>query len=223
MGTHAPQPAAPSSQLAAPPPPSTVAAAPPPGGDPVGAIVRRVTIAGLDASTFLRWDFQEHHEGNSRRYECVLTGADGTRFGTARAHSKKAAKAAAAQLALEHIDSNAPSLLSPPRRSGPPAQDARGDSASRCAAGLMESQRYILEEILFERNVGYQLKVAQLMVRTGRPDEELVALAQHAHALSLQGGHSAGRRFHDELKRMWKRLTAAIYILRASIWGRSRC
>ena len=182
-----------------PPPPSPAAATYPPGEDPIGVLTRRVTIAGLDVQTFLRWDYEEHIEGSTRLYECALTiSFDGTRLGVARAASKKMAKAAAAQPALEYIDSAAPSLLSPSQRSRPSAQDACGDSTN----GLTDSHRYILEKILLERNVGYQIKVAKLMVRCGQPDEELVALAQRAHMLSSQGGPSAGRRFHDEIKAM---------------------
>lgn len=190
-------PAAAAAHATAVPPPSSpvAAAAHAPGEDPISVLARRVTIAGLDVRTFLQWDFNEHNEGGTRMYECVLTGSDGTQLGTASAPVKKAAKAAAAQRALQHLDNAAPSLLSPSQRSGPPAQDEH-------ASGLTDSQRLILEEILLERNRGFQLKLARLMVRSGQPAEELVALAQCAHALSLQGGHSAGRRFHDEIEKM---------------------
>ena len=188
---------APPQPTAVPPPSSSpaAAAAHAPGEDPISVLSRRVTSAGLDTRTFLQWDFNEHDEGGARMYECVLTGSDGTRLGTASAPVKKAAKAAAAQRALQHLDSAAPSLLSPSQRLVAPAQDGH-------ASGLTDSQRFILEEILLERNLGYQLKVAKLMVCSGQSTEELVALARSAHALSSQGGHSAGRRFHDEIKKM---------------------
>ena len=45
-------------------------------------------------------------------------------------------------------------------------------------------------------------KLTKLMVQSGLGDEELVALARSMQELSAseEGGHSAGRRFHDYLR-----------------------
>jgi hypothetical protein len=105
-------------------------------------------------------------------------------------------------LTLTQVDSNEPGLplLPQPSRKRPAAQG--GASPTEPTVELTDSQSHILEEILIEPNVSYQRKIAKLMDRSGRDDAELVALAQHMKALSSQGGSSAGRRFHDEIKAM---------------------
>ena len=45
--------------------------------------------------------------------------------------------------------------------------------------------------------------IAKLMTRSGEREEDLVALAQKiAKQSATEGGHSPGRRFHDELHKL---------------------
>ena len=70
------------------------------------------------------------------------------------------------------------------------------------AVDISVSQQVICEILGEHRNPGFQRKLAKLMTESREDDAVLVALAQSALALSVQGGHSAGRRFHDEVKAM---------------------
>ena len=189
---HTPPPAA------APPPPvaQPLPAAPSTADNPISKLNHRVQVAGLNPSTYLQWAKEKSGEGNALQWTFVLTSSDGTHLGEGSGSSQQGAKAEAARRALEHLDSSAPSLLSPIQRVAAPS------SSGAPPAGLTETQRLILVDILLEADVNYVKKLTKLMVQSGLSDEELVALARRMQELSAseEGCHSAGRCFHDHLR-----------------------
>ena len=144
---------------------------------------------------------------NAHLFEASFATPEGAVLGSATGPTKAAAKAAAAQVALAHLKAHplppASEALPPASEALPPAPPA--PSMPPLAGGppeLSESQRAICA-ILGEMNVNFQGKLARLMTKSGKDDAELVALAQvHTLSAAQAGGHSAGRRFHDELKAM---------------------
>ena len=133
--------------------------------------------------------------------------------------SKKLAKKIAYHLAYKnerlHLAVKEEAALYAPRRVAPPQpvvpsppipmpSPAAGSPHIASPAIEISSSQHEICQILGEHdNPGFQRKLAKLMTQSGQADVELVALAQRSLEMwSSQGGHSAGRRFHDEIKAM---------------------
>ena len=179
----------------APPPPQPVV---PPAGRPeaISELYIRTQRLGY-APDYLVFNVVAVHE---QLFECSFSTRDGLVLGTSQGLGKAAAKATAAERALAYLDLH----RLPPSLPIPMLPSAAGSQhVASPATGISVAQQAICELLGEDHNPSFQLKLARLMTKSGQDDAALVELAQRMVQLSAsQGGHTAGRRFKDEIEAM---------------------